>query len=64
MYGEIVDMDILFVLVWLYQLPFQLFALAFNLGFWGVIIYFIYSSIRDFWIEDNANIYFRGHRDW
>ena len=48
MYGEIVDMDILFVLAWLYQLPFQLFALAFNFGFWFVIIYFIYSSIKDF----------------
>ena len=49
MYGEIVDMDILFVLVWLYQLPFQLFALAFNLGFWFVILYFGYTAIRDFW---------------
>ena len=47
MYGEIVDMDILFILVWLYQLPFQIFAFAFNIGFWGVMIYFIYTAIRD-----------------
>ena len=49
MYGDIIDMDILFVLLWLYQLPFQLFALAFNLGFWFVILYFGYTAIRNFW---------------
>ena len=49
MYGDIVDMDFLYNLMWVYYLPFEVFVFFFNLGFWGCLVYFGYRAIRDFW---------------
>ncbi len=49
MYGEIVDMDILYYLSWLYQLPWNVFGIVFNAGFWFMIGYLAYRGFRDIW---------------
>tara|TARA_Y100000816_G_scaffold292525_1_gene288361 strand:- start:14249 stop:14404 length:156 start_codon:yes stop_codon:yes gene_type:complete len=48
MYGDVVDMDLLSYLLWIYYMPFEIFVFMFSLGFWGTIAYFIYRGFRDF----------------
>jgi len=47
MYSDIVDSDILSFLMWLYYLPLEIMMFMFSLGFWSMMIWFVFSKIRD-----------------
>lgn len=34
-------------IIWIYQLPFNIFAFAFNFGFWFAMGWIAYRTIRD-----------------
>ena len=48
MYGDVVDMDLLSYLMWIYYMPFEIFVFMFSLGFWVALAYMIHRGIRDF----------------
>ena len=48
MYGDVVDMDLLSYLLWIYYMPFEIFVFMFSLGFWVALAYMIHRGIKDF----------------